>query len=256
MLPTPWQLVANPISVSILSMCVAVIIWEALRPARKLPPVRGWKLRGLVSFVVFFFISGYLPALLNPLFARFQLFDLTSLNPLVASLAAYVLLQVLVYWWHRAIHRFDALWLGVHQMHHSAERIDSYGAFYLGPGDMIGIPIIGSLCFPLLLGLSPAATTGVILLANFLTIFEHANIRTPRWLGYIIQRPESHTEHHAAGRHQNNYCSLPLIDMLFGTFYNPPGFANETGFYHGASARVKEMLLAKDVSQPRQQQAA
>jgi len=36
----------------------------------------------------------------------------------------------------------------------------------------------------------------------------------------------------------------------FGSFYNPPGFAPETGFYQGASARVGEMLRFRDVSKP------
>ena len=27
---------------------------------------------------------------------------------------------------------------------------------------------------------------------HFLDIFQHANLRTPRWLGYLVQRPESH----------------------------------------------------------------
>jgi hypothetical protein len=50
--------------------------------------------------------------------------------------------------------------------------------------------------------------------------------------------------------HRFNYADLPLIDMLFGTFRNPAGFAPETGFWPGASARVADMLLGRDVSAP------
>jgi sterol desaturase/sphingolipid hydroxylase (fatty acid hydroxylase superfamily) len=52
-------------------------------------------------------------------------------------------------------------------------------------------------------------------------MFQHANLRTPRWLGYIIQRPESHGIHHERGLHAFNYADLPLWDMVFGTFRNP-----------------------------------
>ncbi len=73
---------------------------------------------------------------------------------------------------------------------------------------------------------------------------------SPRWLGYFIQRPESHSRHHARGVHANNYSDLPIFDLLFGTFDNPREFAAETGFYDGASARVVEMLCGRDVAEP------
>jgi sterol desaturase/sphingolipid hydroxylase (fatty acid hydroxylase superfamily) len=82
-------------------------------------------------------------------------------------------------------------------------------------------------------------------------MFQHANIRTPRWLGYLIQRPESHVVHHARGRHEFNYANLPLWDIVFGTFRNPrsvEGF--RAGFWNGASARLLDMLCFRDVSQP------
>jgi hypothetical protein len=41
-----------------------------------------------------------------------------------------------------------------------------------------------------------------------------------------------------------------VFDMLFGTFRNPADFEMETGFYQGASARVADMLLFRDVSRP------
>ena len=92
--------------------------------------------------------------------------------------------------------------------------------------------------------------TTILLLTTFFSIFQHANINTPVWLGYIIQRPESHTIHHAKGIHAYNYSDLPVFDMLFGTFRNPKGYDSETGFYEGASARILEMILFRDVTKP------
>jgi sterol desaturase/sphingolipid hydroxylase (fatty acid hydroxylase superfamily) len=91
----------------------------------------------------------------------------------------------------------------------------------------------------------------MLLITNFLSIFQHANIKTPQWLGYIIQRPESHTYHHARGIHKLNYSDLPLFDIIFGTFRNPKDFEHETGFYDGASDRILEMLSARDISTPK-----
>jgi sterol desaturase/sphingolipid hydroxylase (fatty acid hydroxylase superfamily) len=94
----------------------------------------------------------------------------------------------------------------------------------------------------------------MLLTTNFLGMFQHANIKTPHWLGYIIQRPESHTIHHAQGIHRYNYSDLPIYDIIFGTFRNPNSFEHQTGFYHGASARVGDMLMFRDVSNSREQQ--
>jgi sterol desaturase/sphingolipid hydroxylase (fatty acid hydroxylase superfamily) len=113
---------------------------------------------------------------------------------------------------------------------------------------MIGWTLLGSLALVLAVGLTPAAATTAMLAIAFMGIFQHANVRTPRWLGYLIQRPESHTIHHGRGVHRYNYADLPVLDMLFGTFRNPKGFELETGFYPGASERVADMLLFRDVS--------
>jgi sterol desaturase/sphingolipid hydroxylase (fatty acid hydroxylase superfamily) len=70
-----------------------------------------------------------------------------------------------------------------------------------------------------------------------------------------VQRPESHAIHHAKEVHAFNYSDLPLFDIIFGTFRNPEKFVEETGFYTGASARIKEMLLFKPVDKPEKQSA-
>ena len=134
-----------------------------------------------------------------------------------------------MYGWHRSMHNSTVLWRGFHQMHHSAERLDTYGAFWFSPLDMVGWTALSSLCLTVIVGLSPQATTMVLYITTFLSIFQHANIRTPRWLGYIVQRPESHSVHHQRGLHAFNYSDLPLFDLLFGTFRNPPTHRGRAG---------------------------
>jgi sterol desaturase/sphingolipid hydroxylase (fatty acid hydroxylase superfamily) len=106
------------------------------------------------------------------------------------------------------------------------------------------------------MGLTPGAASAVLLATTLLSIFQHSNVRTPRWLGYIVQRPESHSRHHARGVHYGNFSDLPIFDILFGTIHNPRDFAAEAGFYHGASRRVAEMLRFRDVSLPPAAQGA
>lgn len=246
-MPSPLDILLNPLSLIILAMYALLVIWEAVYPARKLPPVPNWKMKGIISYFIFFMLSVYLPLWYTEFLPSTTLFDLSGLNPVVAALLGIGLYELGMYVWHRIMHRNDRLWRVMHQMHHSAERIDTFGAFYLSPVDMIGWIVLGSLCFSVIAGLPPESSTIVLLVTNFLSIFTHANIRTPRWLGFIIQRPESHAMHHEKGVHAYNYCDLPLFDMLFGTFRNPSGYVRETGFYHGASARMREMLLFRDI---------
>ena len=247
-MPTPLEILLDPVSLSILAMYALLMAYEALFPARELPGVKFWKLRGIVAFFLFFYLSSYLPLLWAQFLPQAQLIDLSGIGIAGGAVAGILLYEFGMYVWHRAMHASNFLWRIFHQMHHSAERLDTYGAFYFSPMDMVGFTALGTLCFSVVMGLDPKAVTIVLLVTNFFSIFQHANIRTPRWLGYIIQRPESHGYHHARDIHSHNYSDLPVFDLLFGTFYNPPTYEHPAGFYPGASDRVVDMLLFRDVS--------
>jgi sterol desaturase/sphingolipid hydroxylase (fatty acid hydroxylase superfamily) len=245
-MPSLFELLSDPVSLTVLGLYAAVIVLEALMPARALPAVRGWKLRGTIAFVVYFLISSYLPLFLGAQLAHLQLFDLSALGKWGGAAVAVLAYEAGAYFWHRAMHASNFLWRTFHQMHHSAERLDTFGAFWFSPMDMVGWTLLFSVCMTVL-GVAPQAVVLAVYATTFLSVFQHANIRTPRWLGTIVQRPESHSRHHARGMHTGNYSDLPVFDMLMGTFHNPAGFF-ETGFYQGASSRVPEMLVFRDVS--------
>ena len=249
-MPTPFQILADPVSLVIMAIYLALMIWEAFFPARRLPPIPFWRSKGIVAFFFFFFLSTYLPLFYAHWLPSAQLFDLTNMNIALASLLGVILYELGMYVWHRAMHKNNLLWRVFHQMHHSAERLDTYGAFFFSPFDMIGFTLLGTVCFAFIMGLPAQAITIVLLATNFLSIFQHANIKTPEWLGYIVQRPESHAVHHAKGIHGYNYSDLPVFDLIFGSFRNTKDYVKETGFYNGASSRIVEMLTFRDVSSP------
>jgi sterol desaturase/sphingolipid hydroxylase (fatty acid hydroxylase superfamily) len=249
-MPSPLDLLLDPISLAILGMYAALMLWEAAFPGRKLPVVKYWRLRGILVFFCYFYISSYLPLLWASYLPSAQLLDLSNIGTIGGAVVGVLLYELGVYVWHRSMHRNKYLWKMFHQMHHSAERLDTYGAFYFSPLDIIGWTALGTICFSILTGFEPQAITVILLVTNFFSIFQHANIKTPVWLGYIVQRPESHTVHHAKGIHAYNYSDLPLFDILFGTFRNPSAYEYETGFYDGASARIGDMLLFREVDKP------
>jgi hypothetical protein len=57
-----------------------------------------------------------------------------------------------------------------------------------------------------------------------------------------------HGRHHERGVHANNYCDLPVIDRLFGTYDNPRIWAAAAGFYSGGSRRRLDLLLGRDIN--------
>jgi sterol desaturase/sphingolipid hydroxylase (fatty acid hydroxylase superfamily) len=79
-------------------------------------------------------------------------------------------------------------------------------------------------------------------------MFQHANVRTPRWLGYLVQRPENNALHHERGVHAWNYGNIALWDQLRGTWRNPATWDAKAGFFDGASARLPEMLRGRDIA--------
>jgi sterol desaturase/sphingolipid hydroxylase (fatty acid hydroxylase superfamily) len=251
-LPTPLDILLDPLTHYIVAMYAILIIWEAIFPARKLIKIRYWKVKGIAVFIFYFFLSSYLPLFINPFLEQYRLVDLSDFGDFKGALIGVLLYEFGIFLWHRQLHNSDFLWKTFHQMHHSAERLDTYGAFFFSPLDMIGWTVLSSICFSFIIGLNPQAITATLLITNFLSIFQHANISTPRWIGYIVQRPESHTVHHARNIHGSNYSDLPLFDILFGTFKNPKSYVHKTGFYDGASGRMKDMLMFKDVSKPKE----
>jgi len=221
------------------------LVWRG----RRFDAPRLWRLRAFLVTAATYALSIGVAVLWGTLLP-FSLFDLSGLGTWLGALAGVLVYELLHYGYHRLAHESDLLWRAAHQMHHSAESVDAFGAFYLHPLDTLFFGTLGSLVFFPLLGLSlEAGVVGAAFLA-FNAAFQHANIRTPRWLGYLVQRPESHQLHHGRGVHRYNYSDLPLWDMVFGTFRNPATFEGETGFYEGASARIGEMLIGLDVSRP------
>ena len=247
-MPTPLEILLDPVSLAVLGLYGALILLEALFPARPLPRIKGWIPRALVVFVFYVYLTSYLPLLWTVRLGQYQVFNLESVNPFVGAAIGVLVYQLLVYVWHRTMHKTHWLWRGFHQMHHSAERLDSFGAFYFSPLDMAGFTFLSSLALTVGVGLSAKAVTYYLYATTFLAVFQHTNIRTPQWLGYIVQRPESHSVHHGRGIHHYNYSDLPLFDILFRTFRNPKEFVRESGFDGASSAQIPQMLLWRDIA--------
>jgi len=230
---------------------LAMLGIEALFPARQFPPIPYWRLKGFC----FLTVQGLL-ATLTPLvipehwLAAHRLINLEGLGVVGGAMLGYAVVSLVSYAWHRSAHTFSPMWRLFHQIHHSPQRVDMSGAALFHPLETVAFLLIGALVTTLVLGLDPvaAALTGYI--AAFYGYFQHMNIHTPRWLGFIIQRPEAHCIHHQRDVHAYNYGDLPVWDILFGTFRNPANFEGAVGFDQPATDRLGAMLGFVDVNEP------
>ena len=238
---TPYHWIA-------LGMFAVFAALDILARARSFPDVRFWRLKGLAFTALYFAVATFAPLMWDGLLGQYQLVDASAL-PFWAQVAlGFLALQFGVYWWHRTMHRSDTLWRMIHQMHHSAERVDIWGAFYFHPLDMLGWALLGSVALVLGVGITGEAAFIVAVMATFCSMFQHSNLKTPYWLGFIVTRPESHSVHHERGIHGYNYGDIPLFDMIFGTFRNPRQWSGEAGFYEGSSAEMIKLLTFRKIA--------
>jgi len=193
-------------------------------------------------------LSTYAPLFWDGWLGEHRLFAADTLPVWAQVAGGFFALELGIYAWHRTMHNTPVLWRWFHQMHHSAERVDIWGALYFHPFDTLGFTFVGSLALVLGFGVSAEAAIVVNLLATFFGLFQHANIRTPQWLGYFIQRPESHSAHHERGVHARNYSDLPFWDIVFGTFHNPKEFTGQVGFFEGGSQKLGPMLVGRQIA--------
>jgi sterol desaturase/sphingolipid hydroxylase (fatty acid hydroxylase superfamily) len=221
------------------------VVVERLWPARRQPRIAGWPLIGTGFFVAFAAISVLIPLALPPAWFEASLLAGARLGVGGGTLVGYLSVTLAGYAWHRTVHAVPLLWRAFHQMHHAPRRLDAWSAFVFHPTEAALYTLLGLGVNVLLLGLDPVAASLVGLLGVFNALFQHANVRTPRALAWLIQRPEAHSIHH--GVHRWNYSDFPLWDIVFGTYRRADGFAPQVGFDARRGARWGAMAAMRDV---------
>lgn len=225
---------------------IVMALVERWRPGHALPDVARWKLHAVALSLIQIAAAVAGALLLGPWLRRFALVDASPLGFWAGSVWGYVGITFLYYWWHRARHEIPWLWRGLHQVHHSPGRIELLTTYYKHPLESVSNVVFGAVLLQVVLGLDPAQTAAVTVACGLAEFFYHWNVRTPRWMRYLVQRPEAHRLHHELDVHSGNYGDLPIWDLLFGTYRDPDGPPVRCGF--GASERrLAEMLRFREV---------
>lgn len=220
---------------------------EMAFPRRNWPTRTGWWPRALLAIGVQAGVAFLGAATWDRLLPSLAPWRLDGLGVVAGAIVGYVAITFVYYWWHRVRHSSDTLWRIFHQLHHSPARLELAATFYKHPLEILANGLLSSAILGVLVGATPAQTTFAIALTGLAELFYHWNVATPYWLGFLIQRPESHCLHHARSRHDCNYADLPLWDILFGTFRNPRRDEAVCGFGERGERRVADMLLGRPV---------
>jgi sterol desaturase/sphingolipid hydroxylase (fatty acid hydroxylase superfamily) len=136
------------------------------------------------------------------------------------ALLSFVLLDLLLYGWHRTSHSVDALWM-FHKVHHNDPYLNVSTAFRLHTVELLILTALKS-AYIILLGLDKTMVVTNETLLTLFIMFHHSNISFPgeKRLGQVIIAPYLHRAHHSTERseHDNNYGAVFSIwDRLFGT---------------------------------------
>lgn len=235
--------------VYLLAFVVVIFFFaERILPGRALPTSQGWYLRTIflnlcqMTIVV---IAGFTWEVWLSGASMFSISK--AMSPIVQGLLAWFIGTFVFYWWHRARHESNILWVCLHQIHHSASRIEILTSFYKHPVEIASNSIIITFVLFPVLGASPEAAAWFNLFAATGEFFYHANLKTPHWVGYLMQRPEHHSIHHQIDVHNFNYGDITWWDRLFGTFKDAHEFSDRCGFKEGREQRLGSMLAFRDV---------
>lgn len=240
MQPTDILLYAT---VAVVPLLVAIEWWM---PARPQPRPAGWTWIGIGFFLTYGAIMYALPQALPQAWFRASLLPGAALGVAGGALVGHLSVTLISYAWHRSAHASPILWRLFHQMHHAPRRLDVASALIVHPSEMAFYTLMPLVVTTLVLGIDPVAAGVVGLLGVINGVSQHANVRTPRWLTWFVQRPEAHSIHHEV--HAFNYSDFPLWDRLFGTYREGQGFRPDCGFAPAESERWWAMAFFRDVS--------
>jgi len=237
------------------AIAAGCIIAEHLWPAAQLPSVRAWWPRVFLINAIQLGIVVLAGRSWNRWMAHLSLLHLSAYtNDFLAAGIAYLVSTFIYYWWHRFRHESQFFWRICHQLHHSPRRIEVLTSFYKHPVEILLNSLLSSAIVYMLLGCNVRAAAYYTFLTAIAEYFYHWNVRTPRWLGFFVQRPESHRVHHQYRHHTQNFADLPVWDWFFGTYHNPRGFTKRCGFDHWREDRFEDLLAFRDVHGPDENQ--
>jgi sterol desaturase/sphingolipid hydroxylase (fatty acid hydroxylase superfamily) len=225
-----------------LAFVILFVLLERLLPGRP----HGWQGRatgniglqllnaGLVAGLALTAPISLSAATLYAQFNQWGFFNHLELGLWTRIVIAWIVLDLIAYWWHRLWHLTPLLWR-FHRIHHIDEVLDVTTTFRTHPLEtvatllmkaglvmLLGVPLLGIIIYEVIV-----AT---------MALWIHSNIRVfrplDRVLSWIVVTPSLHRVHHGSDPEEYNHnfgLVLTIWDRLFGTFRMPTGDVSGPG---------------------------
>ncbi|MBO6717656.1 MAG: sterol desaturase family protein [Rhizobiaceae bacterium] len=157
----------------------------------------------------------------------YGLFPAIGLNPVVAGVIAFIVLDFAVWLEHVVSHKWPILWR-IHRMHHADTGFDVTTGLRFHPLEIV-LSMLWKAAIVVALGAPVVAVLVFEIVLNGTSMFNHSNANLPRPLDRVLRRvlvtPDMHRVHHSTIRREtdSNYgFNFPFWDRLFGTYNDQP----------------------------------
>ena len=146
-----------------------------------------------------------------------------GLNPALAIITGFILLDFAIYWQHVVAHRLDWFWK-LHRTHHADTDYDLTTGLRFHPLEIILSMLIKILVITLL-GIPATAVILFEIVLSGSAMFNHSNIKLPDVIEPVLRKfivtPSMHRIHHSTHQfeHDSNYgFFLSVWDRLFNSY--------------------------------------
>lgn len=248
-----------------LSIFAAMAAFELWSPRLERAEMRGaLKSRRWFTNLMMVVLSSVLVRILFPaaavgaaLWAEHQgygLFRQAGIDPVLAGIIGFVILDLAIWLEHLASHKIPILWR-IHRMHHADTGFDLTTALRFHPLEIV-LSMVWKAVIVVALGVPVVAVLVFEIVLNGMAMFNHANARLPlgldRVLRLFVVTPDMHRVHHSSipSETDSNYgFNFPVWDRVFGTYNDQPKLGHdgmEIGlreFRDGSSANLLWSLL-------------
>ena len=212
----------------------AVALAEILSPRRSLvhSKFRRWLVNIGITVTNSLILRLFVPILAAGLAAKaeiggFGLLNLVDLPGWLEIIFAIIILDLLIYLQHLAVHAVPFLWR-LHMVHHIDLDFDVTTGARFHPIEIL-FSMAVKLAAVALLGPAVVAVILFEILLNATAMFNHGNFRLPldldRVLRLFVVTPDMHRVHHSIRIEETNSnygFNLPWWDRLFGTYRSQP----------------------------------
>jgi sterol desaturase/sphingolipid hydroxylase (fatty acid hydroxylase superfamily) len=181
----------------------------------------------------------------TPAFLTSPVNYLQHLPSAVKIIIGLFVVDFILYWIHRAQHRFDVMWR-THAWHHSIEQMYWFAGFRTSFFHSFLYNIPQAIIPVTLLKLTPAEAGIGYSIGLLIQFWEHTNLKVNVGpLTWLLVTPDYHRIHHSATLHRgkNLAPTFRIWDRMFGTYVDPATVPDE--FPLGLGERVEKEKIPR-----------